>query len=349
MTAAKVTGMGIAILNDNQSAYVKGFGYRDAQKQLPLSPATVLYGASFAKAEFACLVMQFVEEGRIDLDKPLFAYLPKPLPEYEAYRDLAGDERANKITARMALSHTTGFANWRRFDEGGKLRIHFEPGTRFAYSGEGVELLQLVVESVTQNSTRELMRDRIFAPAAMTQTSMLWEERFEENFANGYDQRGRSLGPERRTRVQAAGSMVTSVADVARFLEALRQGRLLSKKMRNQMLSPQIAIVSKHEFPSLSPETTEENKPIGLSYGLGFGLFFTPRGKAYFKEGHLDGWEHHLVCFDEANTCMVLMTNSSNGDGIFRELLKRLIGDTYTPWKWEGYVPYQQKEAAAFR
>jgi hypothetical protein len=71
-------------------------------------------------------------------------------------------------------------------------------------------------------------------------------------------------------------------------------------------------------------------------------LFFTPYGKAYFKEGHDDGVQNYCVSFDAAKTAIVIMTNSDNGESIFKELLATLIGDTFTPWKWERYLPYQE-------
>ena len=77
-----------------------------------------MYGASLTKAVFAYTVMQLVEEGRIDLDRPIADYLPKPLPEYgnlDAYGnwgDLAGDERWRRITPRILLTHSAGFANF---------------------------------------------------------------------------------------------------------------------------------------------------------------------------------------------------------------------------------------------
>jgi hypothetical protein len=77
-----------------------------------------------------------------------------------------------------------------------------------------------------------------------------------------------------------------------------------------------------------------------LSYGLGWGLFSTPVGKAIFKEGHDDGWQHYTVMFDGRGIGLVIMTNSSNGEGIFQELLDRLIKNSYTPFEWEGYVAY---------
>ncbi len=112
------------------------------------------------------------------------------------------------------------------------------------------------------------MRQHLFVPDDMTRTSMVWESRFESDYANGYDEYGRSLGPERRTTADAAGSMQTTLRDYAKFLQALLQGRDLRPNTREQMLSPQIQILSKHEFPSLATETTTENKSIRLKLWL---------------------------------------------------------------------------------
>lgn len=270
----------------------------------------------------------------------MYQYLPKALPEYDAYKDLANDPRYKKITARMLLSHTSGFPNWRRFTDDGKLSINFEPGSRFAYSGEGIALLQLEVESTTHKPLNELMRDRVFQPLGMTRTSMIWEDRFESDYANGYDEREHSLGPQRRRRADAAGGMQTTVADFSRFVEAVMQGKGLRKQTREQMLGAQIQILSKHEFPTLSTETSFENKAIRLGYGLGWGLYWTPYGKAFFKEGHDEGWRHYTVCFDKTGIGIVIMTNSSNGEGIYKELLETLLRNTYTPIEWEGFTPY---------
>lgn len=342
--AANVTGIAIAVLNEDKVVYAKGFGFRNVEKKLSLNENTVMYGASFTKSLFACLVMQLVGEGKLDLDKPVGQYLEKPLPEYAGYADLTGDDRYKKITARMLLDHTSGLPNWRWLAPDHKLKIYFDPGARFAYSGEGIELLQLVVETITHQPLTDLMRDQVFRPAGMNRTEMIWDARFDDNFAFGYDESGKNLGAQKRLTAQAAGSMATTVADMGRFLVALRAGMLLRKQTREEMFTPQIAIHSPHEFPSLDTQTTTANDAIKLSYGLGWGLFSTPLGKAYFKEGHDDGWNNHMVCFDEAKICMVMMANSSNGDGIFKELLQTVIGDTYTPWQWEGYIPYQQKQ-----
>ena len=342
MQAAEVPGAGIAIFNDQKIAYMKAYGFRDKEKHLPLTPDSVMTAASLTKSAFATMVTELVVQGVVDLDKPVYQYLPKPLPEYPQYKDLAGDERYKQITLRMCLDHTTGFPNWRAFNDDRKLNINFTPGSRFAYSGEGIALAQFVVETVTKKSVNELMREHIFVPDAMTRTSMVWEERFDGDFANGYDEYGRSLGPERRTKADAAGGMQTTLRDYANFLQAVLEGRNPDAKTRELMLTPQIQIFEKHEFPSLNTETTDANRRIKLSYGLGWGLYFTSYGRAFFKEGHDEGWRHYAVCFDKSGTGILIMTNSSNGEGIYKPLLETLLHNTWTPIEWEGFTSYDQ-------
>jgi CubicO group peptidase (beta-lactamase class C family) len=342
LEAAKVTGAGIAIFQDRRIAYLKAYGLRDAEKRLPLTADSVMTSASLSKAAFATVVMRLVEQGRLNLDRPVYGYLPKPLPEYPRYADLQGDERYKKITLRMLLSHTSGFPNWRAFEDDHKLKIHFEPGARYAYSGEGMDLAQFVVETVTDKPLTTLMERELFGPLGMTRTSMVWEPRFESDFANGYDEYGRSLGPEKRTRADAAGSMQTTLRDYATFLSAVMQGKLLDAKMTAEMLRPQVAIHSAHEFPSLDAETTTANDAIHLSYGLGWGLYASAYGLAFFKEGHDEGWRHLALCFDERGTGILILTNSSNGEGIFKPLLDALLGPTHFPFEWEHYTPYTE-------
>jgi len=344
MHAANVTGVGLAIFNQGKVSYLKTYGVRDKEKNLPLTEDSVMAAASLTKVTFAYMVMRLVESKALDLDKPVCRYLPKPLPEYPAYKDLADDPRYKQITSRMLLSHTSGFPNLRQLNKGQKLNINFEPGSRYAYSGEGIQLLQLVVETVTKKSVQELMRDHVFQPLGMTRSSLVWEGRFEDNLAFPYNEDGRSLGPpEQRAPAAAAGSMLTTLRDFTNFMQAVIRGRGLRKETRDLMLSPQIQILSKRQFPTLATETTEENRPIRLSYGLGWGLYWTPYGKAFFKEGHLDGFQNYTVCFDGQKTGIVIMTNSSNGEGIYKELLETLLKNTFTPVEWEGFIPYDKR------
>ena len=133
MDSLNIPGLSIAVINDSKVVYHQTFGYANLKKKLPVTNKTIFEGASMSKSVFATFVMKFVEEGKLDLDKPLFEYL--------SYPDIEYDDRYKKITARMVLSHRTGFPNWRENEKDKKLKIKFEPGTAYEYSGEGYQYL----------------------------------------------------------------------------------------------------------------------------------------------------------------------------------------------------------------
>ncbi|MFC6224459.1 serine hydrolase domain-containing protein [Hymenobacter artigasi] len=345
MDSARVPGLAVALLEDNQVRYLHTYGYRNLETKAPLEPQTAMYGASLSKAVFAYLVMQLVQEKRLDLDKPLAEYLPKPLPEYEPYRDLAGDARWPRLTARMALTHTTGLPNWRWLAPDKKLRFQFEPGARYSYSGEALQLLQLVVETITQQTLTQLSEARVFGPLKMTHTSYVWQPAFEANYALGYDEQSQPLEKRKRIKPQAAGSLETTPADYAAFMAAVMQGWGLTPATKHEMTRTQVRIPFKAQFGPLAVVVApDSNRAIRLGYGLGWGTFESPYGHAYFKEGHDDGWENHSVVFGDRKVGLLLLGNSSNADSIFKALLERLLGDRATPWQWENYVPYQDTE-----
>ena len=344
MDSARVPGLAVALLEHNQVRYLRTFGYRDVARRAPLEPQTSMYGASLSKAVFAYLVMQLVQERVLDLDKPLHQYLPQPLPEYEAYRDLAGDARYRQLTARMALTHTTGLPNWRWLAPDKKLHFKFDPGQQYWYSGEGLQLLQLVVETLTGQTLVQLSEARVFKPLGMAHTSYVWQPAFEQNFALGYDEQGQPLPTHRRTRAGAAGSLETTPADYAAFLAAVLQGRGITPAAKQEMTRRQVRIPFRSQFgPLATVAAPDSNRSIRLGYGLGWGTFDSPYGPAYFKEGHDDGWENHGVLFGTQGKGLLLLGNSSNADKIYKELLARLLGDTSTPWQWENYVPYTSR------
>lgn len=146
MRATGARGIAVAVVEPDKPPLVRTWGERNAAGA-KLEPDTIMYGASLTKTVFAYTVMQLVDEGKLVLDKPIGDILPQPLPAYgnlDAYGnwgDLRDDPRWRRITPRMALTHSTGFANFASLEPDRRLRIHFEPGTRYSYSGEGVILL----------------------------------------------------------------------------------------------------------------------------------------------------------------------------------------------------------------
>lgn len=352
---ARVHGLAISIFNHGEVVYLKTFGVKRTDTKEPLRTDTVFYGASLSKAVFSVLVMQLVEEGVLDLDTPLVKYLDKPVHAYEPKEwhedlsDLKEDRLHQKITARMSLSHTTGFPNWRWFEDDQKLRVKFEPGTRYSYSGEGMTFLQFFIEKITGKPLEELMRERIFGPYGMATSSYTWQPRFEENYCYGHSEAGEIFPKDKDNAARGPSTLETTPEDYARFIEAVLQGKGLKQASWNEMFSPQIRIRSKRQFGPLSLETTTDYDDIELSYGLGWGLLQTPYGRGAFKEGHGDGFEHYSIIFPERGLGVVIMTNSANGESIYKELLEISIADTYTPWEWGDYTPYDQKVTSSGR
>jgi len=353
MDAANVQGLSVAILNNNKTVFIKSYGYKNKPKKELLDTATIVYGASLSKAVFGYLIMNLVEGKTLDLDKPLYQYLRKPIGEYEYFSDLKNDERWKLITARMCLSHTTGLPNVRWFnpitseqDTLGVIKIYFTPGTKYAYSGEGFKYLQLAVEEITKKNIDELAVDRIFKPLGMTRTGFIWHDSFgDNNVAVGHMNNGDVDFKKKRTEPVAGGSLVTSIADYLKFVQHIMQGKGLSKKLYKEMFSPQITIRSKTQFPPITEETTTENNAIHLSYGLGWGYIKCPNlGKAVFKEGNGGPWRNYNINFIDKGISIIILANSENGETIFQPLLEALIGNTCIPWRWQGYISYDNKK-----
>jgi D-alanyl-D-alanine-carboxypeptidase/D-alanyl-D-alanine-endopeptidase len=349
MKMANVSGIAISVFNENKPIFSKTYGLANVQNNNPFQQSSVLYGASFAKTVFAYIAMQFVQEKVIDLDKPLVEYLSKPLPNYKingwrrGYQDLKDDDRYKKITARMCLTHTTGFPNWRWFEADKKLKFKFDPGTRYSYSGEGLYLLQFVIEQVTGKDYEAISQERVFKPLGMTNTSQVWQTRFDPNICYGHNAKGEPYELMKWKEPSAGGSMSTTLEDFTKFYTALISSKGLSKKSFKEMTSTQVRIKSKSQFGPLARIDSTDNDNIQLGYGLGVGTFQTPYGRAFFKEGHDDGWGHYSICFPDKKIAIVIMTNNDNGESIFKELLAYSIGDTFTPWRWENYIPYDKK------
>ena len=353
---AKVTGMSIAILNDNKISYQKSFGYANLDKKDSLTNKTVFYGASFSKAVFGYLVAQLADEGIIDLDRPLQEYLDKPLPDFEfkkewrGYKNLKIDNRYKIITARMCLTHTTGFPNWRwmtkenDFFREGKIRFLMDPGTRYSYSGEGIQLLQFVIEQITGKGLEELARERIFQQLQMSMTSYVWRKRFENQYCNGHTTNEIVIKKDTEDEANAAGSLETTLEDYSKFIEHILKQADNKSRITNLLFKPNVRIKSKTQFGFQAWQDTNENDSIELSYALGWGLLKSPYGNGAFKEGHGEGFQHYSIIFPKQKTGLIILSNSDNAESIFKELLKISIGDTFTPWKWERYIPYNYEK-----
>lgn len=344
---AQVHGGAVALFDNNKPIFQKVFGYKDFQKKLVFTDSTNIYGASLSKAVFSVLVMKLVENGVIDLDTPLESYLPKKIYEYEPltrwhddYSDLKTDSLYTQITARMCLAHTTGFANWRFYEADRKLRVNHMPGSKYSYSGEGFVYLQVVLEKLTGKGLEALAQEIVFKPLHMKNSSYQWLPRFEKDFAYGHMKDGQRYQKDIDNEPRAGSTLETTSSDYIKFLTAVLSQDLLSQASYNELFDPQIRIHSAAHFGPNSTTTTTKYDAIHLSCALGWLYLDTPYGRAVTKGGHGDGFQHYSILFPDSGKGMLIMTNSDNSEGIYKELLEYGLADNYTPWEWANYIPY---------
>lgn len=347
LQATGARGLALAVIEDGRIVRVASYGDRNAGGD-PLQPDTVMYGASLTKAVFAYTVLQLVDEGRLDLDAPIARYLPRPLPDYREpevedryarWSDLAGDERWRKLTPRILLTHSAGFANFGFLEPDGRLRFHFEPGSRYAYSGDGIILLQFAMERGLGLDLGAEMQRRVFDRFGMRNTSMTWRPDFRRNLADGWDLQGRVEPHDERSRVRAAGSMDTTIDDFARFAAGFIRGEGLSPASRAEMTRPQLAITTRTQFPTLQPELPVAERRPDLAAGLGVIVFDGPQGRGFEKGGHNDTTGNSWICLETRRSCVVLLSNDVRAEAAFPGLVRFILGETGAPYAWTKNVP----------
>lgn len=348
MEATHAKGLAVAVIDDGQVVYVQAYGARNAAGD-PLRADTVMYGASLTKTVMAYTALTLVDQGILDLDRPLAQYLDRPLTDwgegeahlakYGPYRDLAGDERWRTITARMALTHSTGFHNFWFAEPDQTLRIHFDPGTRYSYSGEGFSLLQFTIEQGARGQGLGLdvktLTAAIFARLGMSRTSLQWRPDFRPNLADGWNDHGQPQEHDERSNVRVAGSMDTTITDVATFIAALVRGDGLSRAARAEMVAPSLRIGTAHQFPTFAPYLPEREQRPDLAAGLGVIVFDGPQGRGFYKGGHDAQTANSFVCVERGRRCVVLLANDVRAEARFPDLVRFVLGDTGVPYEWE--------------
>jgi CubicO group peptidase (beta-lactamase class C family) len=348
MTHTNAKGMAVAVIDHGKVGYVHAYGIRNAKGD-PLTTDTVMYGASLTKMVFAYTVMQLVDQGKLNLDTPIKDDLDKPLPtygpdpvypdKYGPYKDLADDPRWGNITPRMSLTHSTGFNNFWFIEPDHKLHIHFEPGTRYSYSGEGLILLQFVIEHGRKAHGLGLdvgdLTKANFERLGMSRTSLVWRDDFAANCADGWNDQGEPQKHDQRSKVRAAGSMDTTMFDLPKFAAALVRGDGLSAASRAEMTKPQLHITTAHQFPPFLPDLPVREQRKDLNAGLGVVAFDGPQGHGFYKGGHDGQTANTVVCIEASQRCVVILSNDVRSEAGFAALVRFILGDTGVPYDWE--------------
>ena len=314
MDSGGIPGMAMAVLEDGKVAWSGGFGVRGVSDSAPVDANTVFEAASLSKPVVAYMALKLVDAGTLDLDRPL--------REYGIVPDLA-DARANRITTRMILSHTTGLQNERTGNE--PLVLAFEPGERFQYSGEGFLLLQRLLESMTGQSLEVLSRHMLLDSLGMTRSGFVWRDEFADNAAIGHGDFKIARSPSRPEKARASSSFHTTAHDYALFVRALMHRRGLGDDTFKQMLTPQV-----HVAP-------------GIDWGLGWALETTAGAPAawHWGDNSNSGFTAFVWADPDRRRGVVYFANSTTGLSIVRDVLAIMEGTHAAP----GFMGYERYDA----
>ena len=312
MEQARVPGLAIAVIDRGRVAWTRGFGVMRAGGDAAVTESTRFEAASLSKPVTAYVALQLVDAGRLALDAPLTKYM--------TYADLPDDPRAKTMTARHVLSHTTGFANWRRRDP---LKLFFAPGERFSYSGEGYVYLQRVIETITGATLEAAAKRMVFEPLGMTRSTFVNDG---ADIASRHTDIGMplELGPA-PSAVNAAASLVTTAADYGRFVAAAIAGARLKPETAQLMLTPQVQLDN-----CVMCTTRDRAEPSrDLAWGLGWGLEESSEGRVAWHWGDNGGFKNYVAVLLPARRGFVYFTNSDSGLSLRDQIVARVLGGTH--------------------
>jgi len=317
MTQHHVPGVAIVGIENRRLAWERLYGVRRAGQPESVDANTIFEAASMSKLLMAYAALKLVEQGKLDLDRSLAEYLDQPyLPE---------EPRHRRITARMVLSHTTGFPNWRTngWEKGGPLPVLSEPGTRFTYSGEGFLYLQRVVEHITGAPIRDYLQQTLLEPLRMTNSSLVWLDRLAPQAAAGHNAQGEPLANRKLYReANVAYSLYCTATDYAKLLlEMLAEDRSaphsLSARSIDAMLTRTTVAEGRKPVARGGPRRSEPT-----CFGLGWGIDATATGDRIYHGGS-NGTGFRCYCeFDRRRgTGLVIMANAVNGQRLWEDIM----------------------------
>ena len=293
-----IPGMSFGCMKDSKVVYLKSYGTKNYFNKERVTNQTLFDIGSVTKTVFAITVLRLAELGQLDLDKPLYEYLP--------YQDLSHDSRYKIITARHVLSHQTGLPNWRS----GQLDFINEPATEFGYSGEGFEYLKKVIEYITGDGIEKTMRRLVIEPYGIKNAFFTSNPDLLDNLSYGhYDLALQIHAPETETFV--AYGMHSNAQYFTPFLIGLLDEQVMEPETYQEMLTKQINIPT--DWP-------EEGSGWLQGYGLGFQLKYSPYGLVFGHGGRNGGFDCNYELYKDLDLGYVFFTNSSSG-----HLIKNLV------------------------
>jgi CubicO group peptidase (beta-lactamase class C family) len=174
-----------------------------------------------------------------------------------------------------------------------------------------------------------------FRRLGMSRTSLVFQEGQDNNVADGWNDKGQPQPHSKRSKVRAAGSMNTTISDLAKFTAALVRGDGLTPESRAEISKPSLHITTRNLFPLFLPDLPVNEQRKDLYAGLGVVVFDGPQGHGFYKGGHDGQTANTMVCIEKSQRCVLILSNDVRSETGFPDLVRFILGETGVPFDWE--------------
>jgi CubicO group peptidase (beta-lactamase class C family) len=332
METDKVPGMTIGFIKDDFT-WAKGFGSADLENKTPATAETVYRLASVTKPMTAMAVLQLVEKGKINLDAEVQTYVPAypkqkwPVTVRQLLGHLGGGQTGSGLGAeRKTVREVVELIS--------KNELAAEPGTKFIYTTSGYNLLGAAIEGASGKTFEEYMRDHLWQPLGMNNTSMDNPRELVPNRARGYELVDGKIRNAEFVDVSArfgGGGASGTVPDLLRFARGINSGKVLSKEMVNVMYTPMAN--REGRFTAYQGGSWD--------YGMGWFIFPVNGHFAVHHDGGQKGTQTELLRVPSENFAIAFACNLEgvNYQPYIERLYELIQGE---PWD----IPVYTKERA---
>ncbi|MBD0258223.1 MAG: class A beta-lactamase-related serine hydrolase [Cytophagales bacterium] len=344
----RVPGLSIAVIHNYQLDWAKSYGWADTTKKTPVTEETLFSAGSVSKLVAALAALKLVEQGKLDLDKPVNGYLTSwQLPESEF-------TKATPVTLRMLLSHTgatsqSGYFGFTPQQQplppvvdilSGKpgvgsraVVVNSQPGKEFRYSGGGYLVAQQAMTDATGQDFAGLTDQLLFKPLGLRHTTFAQPlpEALSRKAAWAYSTAGWFKGMPYLYPQQAAAGLYTTASDLARLLIAVQnafrgQGTFLSQPSARALVTPQVDV---------SEGFYKEQMGLG-AFLLQRGDNHDPKGVYFEHTGVNAGFIAYALGSLEGGNGVVILMNSDGAAGELGKEIRRAVARAYG---WPGFLP----------
>ncbi|MEM9051181.1 MAG: serine hydrolase [Bacteroidota bacterium] len=308
----QIPAVSVVLIREGEVFYDKTVGYFSNFDESPVNDQTLFEAASITKSVFATMVLRLAERGVIDLDRPLYEYLPFP--------NIKKDERSKLLTARIILGHQSGLPNWGWGGPGvwegaGDLELNFEPGTEFGYSGEAFNYLGRVVEHITGKDLQMIFEEEILGPFKMEGSHFYYTDEQETSTALGHMHQYPMIKGRERI-ASPASSLSTNAHLFKEFVLGLMNEEGMIQESYNLIYTP---------YTELSSDQKIYDPEFKQHVSHGFFVQEQADGLLIAHGGNNGDYDCKFAYNPEQKYAYIVFTNSNLGDELVREFEKFLL------------------------